>query len=223
MVAAQRRAAGRGPAREIALWLSNVFLGVALGLLAYSAITNFVADSEQQALAAANPEVYEHEVVDEAGPALDFEAWEEEDLAYWENLPAGGVFGRLVSEKMGLDHVVIKGVRPADLKKGPGWITYTDVPGPTGNCGISGHRTTYGAPFRELDKLKPGDEVVFFSPYRRYTYRVREKFSVTPDKTEVVDTTEEPQLTMTACHPPYSARLRLIVQSDLIEVRRLSR
>ena len=65
----------------------------------------------------------------------------------------GGVFGRLVIERMELDTLVVKGHTRAVLKKGPGWIDYTDLPGPTGNAGISGHRTTYGAPFRRLDEL----------------------------------------------------------------------
>jgi sortase (surface protein transpeptidase) len=69
--------------------------------------------------------------------------------------------------------------------------------------------------------LTDGDEVLFFSPFRRYTYRVMRSFTVTPDRVDVVASTEAPTLTLTACHPPYSARLRLIVQAELIEVRRL--
>lgn len=161
--------------------------------------------------------------VSEEGPALNFDKWESEDAAHWRSLKPGQAFGRLVARDMRLDAVVVKGVSYGDLRRGPGWIDYTDLPGPTGNVGISGHRTTYGAPFRKLDQLKPGDIIRFYSPYRRYTYRVRRSFSVTPDRVEVVATTETPTLTLTACHPPYSARLRLIVQSELIEVKRLAR
>lgn len=203
-------------------WLGNVFLGMAGGLLVYYSMTNLVTSTEQAELRAEVPAVaYEHTIVE--GPALDFAGWEEEDVAYWDDLSDGGAFGRIVAEKMGLDSVVVKGVTPADLRRGPGWITYTDMPGPTGNCGISGHRTTYGAPFRQLDKLQEGDTIEFYSPYRRYTYQVLRTFRVTPDKVEVVDSTDEPVLTLTACDPPYSARYRLIVQSELVEVRRLSR
>lgn len=205
--------------------VGNMLLGLALGLLGYYAATNAVSAVEQRTLRASAPaQLYETRVVPSAeatGPAMDFSGWEEQDLAFWNGLGEGDAFGRLVAEPMGLDSIVVKGTSRADLRKGPGWITYTDVPGPTGNCGISGHRTTYLAPFRRLDRMEPGDTIDFYSPYRRYTYRVRKKFAVTPDRVEVVATTESPTLTLTACHPPYSARQRLIVQSDLVEVRLL--
>lgn len=201
----------------------NVFLGIAVGILGYYAITDAVTRFEQRALRAGVPDGMYATVIADEGPALDFEGWEEEDAAYWNGLKPGEAFGRLVAEDMGLDSVVVKGVTRADLKKGPGWIPYTDLPGPTGNVGISGHRTTYGAPFRLLDRLDTGDTIEFFSPFRRYRYRVKRVFSVTPDKTEVVASTDRPTLTLTACHPPYSARLRLIVQADLVEAKRIPR
>lgn len=201
--------------------MGNVFLGVAVGILGYYAITDTVTRVEQSALRSQAPRGMYATVVTEAGPVLDFEDWEQEDVAYWEALEPGEAFGRLLSLEMGLDSVVVKGVARSDLKKGPGWIPYTDLPGPTGNVGISGHRTTYGAPFRQLHLLEPGDTIELFSPFRRYRYRVRRVFAVTPDKTEVVATTDQPSLTLTACHPPYSARLRLIVQADLVEAKRI--
>lgn len=200
--------------------LGNLLLGVAIGLLSYYAVTDLLTRLEQQGLRAEVPPIaYEHII--KPGPTLDFEGWASEDRAYWQKLPRGGAFGRLVIDRMKLDAVVVKGHKRQQLMKGPGWITYTSLPGPFGNCGISGHRTTYGAPFRDLDRLKPGDTIEFYSPYRRYTYKVRRVFTVRPDGVGVLESTKQPVLTLTACHPPYSARLRLIVQSDLVEVRRL--
>ena len=205
--------------------LGNVFLGIAVGLLGYYGLTSLLTWAEQGRL--------RHELdrfggvsatvpqVDSTGPVLDFGDWESTDKAYWDGLAEGGVFGRMVIERMSLDAVIVKGVAVADLKKGPGWVTYTDLPGPTGNCGISGHRTTYLAPFRRIDQLEVGDVIDLYSPYRRYRYTVTRAFTVTPDKVEVFDTTEEPTLTLTACHPPYSARYRYIIQADLTGVRRL--
>ena len=202
---------------------SNVLLGMAVGLLGYYGVTDLFAGVEQSSLREEAPAaVLRERVVAKPGSPFDFEGWEAEDADYWGDLKAGKVFGRLVAEEMDLDAVIVKGVSRADLQRGPGWITYTDLPGPTGNCGISGHRTTYGAPFRKLDRLDVGDTIDLYSPFRRYRYRVKKTFSVTPDKVEVVDSTEEPMLTLTACHPPYSAKYRLIVQSDLIEVKRLA-
>lgn len=199
--------------------LGNVFLGIAVGLIGYYAVTNLVTRSAQSDLQTQIPRVTDEPA---ATNTMDFSGWRSHDRAYWLKLAEGQAFGRLVIPSAKIDSMVVKGVSRADLRKGPGWIAYTDLPGPTGNCGISGHRTTYGAPFRQLDELKPGDTIRFYSPYRRYTYRVRKKFAVTPDKTEVVRTTKKPTLTLTACHPPYSARYRLIVQSDLVEVIRLA-
>ncbi len=200
---------------------SNLFLGIAVGLLGYYGVTDFVTRMTQSSLRATVPSGLLAADVITSGPSLDFEGWAEQDEAYWKGLRNGEPFGRISAPEMGLDAIVLKGVSRADLKRGPGWITYTDLPGPTGNCGISGHRTTYGAPFRRLDRLSPGDTIEIQSPFRRYTYRVRRVFRVTPDRTEVVASTDAPTLTLTACDPPYSARLRLIVQSDLVEVRRV--
>ncbi|PKQ36915.1 MAG: hypothetical protein CVT59_10535 [Actinobacteria bacterium HGW-Actinobacteria-1] len=208
--------------------LGNVFLGVAVGLLGYYGLTSILSWTEQARLrqelehlgsvSASAPDDID---VSTHGPALDFTDWESQDKAYWDGLAEGDIFGRLVIERMDLDTIVVKGVGVADLKKGPGWVTSTALPGPSGNCGISGHRTTYLAPFRRIDQLVSGDVIDFYSPYRRYRYTVVRTFTVTPDKVEVFDPTEVPTLTLTACHPPYSARLRYIVQAEITEVRPL--
>lgn len=153
---------------------------------------------------------------------MDFDGWAEEDETHWTSLEPGAVFGRIVIPAIELDSLVVNGVTTADLRRGPGWIDWTDLPGPTGTCGISGHRTTYGAPFGRLGELKPGDTIDVYSPYRRYRYSVTASLVVLPHQVEVVESTEDPSLTLTACHPPYSARYRLAVQADLVEVRRVS-
>ncbi|HSV94148.1 MAG TPA: class E sortase [Desulfobacterales bacterium] len=206
--------------------MGNLFIGVALGLLSYYLLTDFVTARRQEALrdeiaglgtmGAPSPD----RLVDE--PELTgWETWREEDVAYWGGLDSGGVFGRLVIERMDLDVVVVLGSGTEELTKGPGWIKYTDLPGQTGNVGIAGHRTTYGAPFRRLDELARGDRIHLYSPFREYTYEVVEVRIVTPDQVEVMRTTEEPRLTLSACHPPHSARYRLIVHAGLVEMRRL--
>lgn len=210
-----------GASRVVFRVLGDVFMGIALGLLAYYGVTNLQTAAEQSQLReSAPPRVYRERVA-ATGPTLDFDGWEEQDQAYWKRLRKGQTIGRLTASRMKLDVLVVKGVRRVDLQKGPGWIEYTSLPGPVGNTGVSGHRTTYGAPFRKLDRLRKGDTVVFYSPFRRYTYRVKRVFSVTPDRVDVVGPTKTPTLTLTACHPPYSARYRLIVQADLVEVKRL--
>lgn len=212
--------------------LSNVFFGMALGLLSYYALTSGMGWLGQREL---RREVAEVRVFDAADPAgeivaptatssgatLDWAGWDVEDRTYWEGLsPGSGVFGRIVIPDIGLDTLVLPGVTPEDLRKGPGWIDWTQLPGPEGTAGIAGHRTTYGAPFRRLDELEAGDTIDLYSPYRRYRYKVVRKLVVRPDETYVVDAADEPMLTLTACHPPYSARYRLAVQAELVEVTR---
>lgn len=219
--------------------LGNVLLGTALGLLAYYLVTDEVARQEQEALleeaaelgpmGTPSPDLRLDEPDPDSDPDMDpepepaytgWETWLEQDIEYWRELEDQGVFGRLVIEGMDLDAVVVRGVDREALKRGPGWMPYTDVPAQDrGNVGIAGHRTTYGAPFRRLDDLESGDIVYLYSPFRRYTYEVVEKFTVTPDEVEVVRTTEEPMLTLSACHPPYSAAYRLIVRSKLVDMQ----
>jgi LPXTG-site transpeptidase (sortase) family protein len=210
---------------------SNVLLGIALGLISYYALTELVGwlgqrDLREQAtdvptFTASAPEAL-LEQQEEPPVVLDFENWDAEDRAYWEGLEDGEPFGRLVIPAMELDVIVVKGATPTTLRQGPGWIGWTDLPGPTGTCGISGHRTTYGAPFRRLDEVTEGDTIDLFSPYRRYRYEVTASLVVLPSQVEVVASTEQPTLTLTACHPPYSAAYRLAVQADLVEVERIT-
>jgi sortase A len=72
-----------------------------------------------------------------------------------------------------------------------------------------------------LDRLAEGDTIDLFSPYRRYRYVVERQLIVTPDRVEVFSSTLEPTLTLTACHPPFSARYRIVVQARLSDVRRI--
>jgi len=199
--------------RSVARLASDWLFGFALGLLAYQGVTDGLAARSQAALRSEMPGLTA------PAPAVtsvfDFSAWER-DKAYWDGLEPGQPFATIVCEAMGLDAVVVKGVEPRDLRRGPGWAPYTDVPGPIGNCGISGHRTTYGAPFRRIDRLRPGDRIVLAGPFTTFEYEVKRVFVVRPDQTEVFATTEEPSLTLTACHPPYSARYRIVARAVLV-------
>ncbi|MRR38954.1 class E sortase [bacterium] len=206
--------------------MGNLFLGMAIGLAAYTGLTDIAARIDQAALrdglGAVGGEVAPADFVDSA-EKFDFTGWEQQDRVYWLQLPDGEVFGRLVIGRIELDTLVVKGHSRRVLKRGPGWIDYTDLPASSGNVGIAGHRTTYGAPFRRLNELQPGDTIDLYSPFRRYRYAVSGSQRVTPDRVDVMDaTTPEPRLTLSACDPPYSARYRLIVSADLVDVSRIA-
>lgn len=122
--------------------------------------------------------------------------------------------------------VVVEGVGVDDLKKGPGHIPGTAMPGEVGNVVLSGHRTTYGAPFNRFDELDPGEQVVLETREGWYTYTIRGSQIVDPTAVEVTfpvpgDADAVPTerlLTLTTCHPKYSAKQRLIVRGVLEEM-----
>jgi sortase A len=116
---------------------------------------------------------------------------------------------------------VVEGVTLSDLQRGPGRYPGTAMPGQPGNFAVAGHRTTYGAPFFHLDQLQPGDEVhVTDRAAARWVYRVVEERVVGPDDVSVIGPdplgTGAPTLTLTTCHPRFSARQRLIVFAELV-------
>jgi len=104
-----------------------------------------------------------------------------------------------------------------DLKKGPGHYPGTPLPGQEGNAAIAGHRTTYGAPFHRLDELEPGDEITVTTVQGEFTYIVAETLIVSPTQVDVLEDKGDNRLTLSACHPKYSARQRIIVVSKLAE------
>ena len=115
---------------------------------------------------------------------------------------------------------VVPGVTLADLQRGPGHYPGTALPGEDGNFAVAGHRTTYGAPFFNLDQLRRGDEVLVTAPDgTRYTYVVRRQEIVDPGETWVLAPDPlgrgRPLVTLTTCHPRFSAAQRLIVFAEL--------
>ena len=109
------------------------------------------------------------------------------------------------------------GVTVDQLKRGPGHYEETPLPGQAGNAAIAGHRTTYGAPFNRIDELEPGDEIVVTTVQGEFTYIVKEQLIVSPKQVEVLEDAGDNRLTLTACHPKYSARERIVVVSELAE------
>ena len=119
---------------------------------------------------------------------------------------------------IGVKKFVVAGVQTADLKKGPGHYPDTPFPGELGNAAIAGHRTTYGEPFRQLDELELGDEIKVTDLFgREFVYRVTGTQIVGPSDSWVVATTDPTiaTLTLTTCHPEFSAKQRLIVSAEL--------
>jgi sortase A len=127
----------------------------------------------------------------------------------------GNVLGKIEIPKIGLTAYVVEGVETDDLKNGPGHYPGTPLPGQKGNAAIAGHRSTYGAPFANVDDLQPGDAITVTTLQGVFHYAVTGQEIVSPNDVAVLDPTEDNQLTLTACHPKYSASKRIIIHSQL--------
>lgn len=128
----------------------------------------------------------------------------------------GQPVGRIRMARIGLSTVVVAGTDTGSLRKGPGHYPETPLPGGRGTVGIAGHRTTYGAPFRRIDKLRPGDRVEVEMPYGRFVYSVERTRIVPPTATWVTDRVSYDRLILSACHPLYSAAKRIVVFARLL-------
>lgn len=124
----------------------------------------------------------------------------------------GDAVAILVIPQIDVDVVIVEGTDTESLKRGPGHYTKTAYPWQDrGRVAIAGHRTTYGAPFWSLDKLRPGDRIILQTEYGTFRYEVTRSFIIVPSNDSVLDQTTEPTLVLTTCNPRFSAAQRLIV------------
>lgn len=213
--------------------LGRIFVGAGLILLFYTGYllwgTGVYTKQEQQHAAekiAQNPIITEQQLTGGAIPPAR---------------PAGGAkigepLFTLKIPKIGLETVVVEGVdKDASLKKGPGHfpdcnaisteecVNDAKYPGEHGNVAISGHRTTYGAPFFKLNELEKGDVIDFISGRARYRYKMREQKIMDPvTGFGTVEQHGVDEVTLTACHPRFSATQRIIIQGDYVGASLLS-
>jgi sortase A len=143
-----------------------------------------------------------------------------------DSTPIGHGIGVLRIPRFGSEYheVIVQGVSVTDLEKGPGHITTTADPGARGNFVVSGHRTTYGHPFNQLDTLKGGDVVVVETKTSWLTYQVDTLRVVLPTAYDVTQPVPPESgfskpghyITFTTCTPKYSASHRLIMFGELV-------
>jgi sortase A len=127
----------------------------------------------------------------------------------------GQAIGRIKMPRIGASFVVVQGTGTGDLQKGPGHYPDTPLPGLGGTVAIAGHRTTYLAPFRHVDDLKPGDSIVLEMPYGLFTYKVQRTRIVKPTAVWITQPVGYARLVLSACHPLYSASHRIVVFARL--------
>lgn len=128
----------------------------------------------------------------------------------------GQPFGLLSIGKIELETVLFEGVDRKTLKQGPGHMPWTPLPGQPGNAVVSGHRTTYGRPFYHLDQLVLGDQIEVETAIGVSVYEIKVIEIVAPTDVYVTEPIPGAWLTLTTCHPRFSAAERLVIQAELV-------
>jgi sortase A len=151
-------------------------------------------------------------------PNVERQARELADV-FSRQVETGQGIGRLEIPSIDLDVVVVQGTDTSSLQKGPGHYPETAFPGQGKTIGIAGHRTTYAAPFHDINEIADGDEIALEMPYGNFTYTVQKHEIVEPSQVEIVDDVGYERLVLTACHPLYSAAQRWAVFAELSDVQ----
>jgi sortase A len=127
------------------------------------------------------------------------------------------LIGRMQIPKLGLDHDVYEGITMNNIDHGPSHWPGSAWPGQVGNAVFSGHRITHDHPFRHIDELTAGDQVIFEMRGVRSVYRVVSEQVVTPKDMWIANPSTTPTATLFACHPPGSKRYRYVVHLALAD------
>jgi sortase A len=190
---------GRRWARRLLSGLSLALLVAGIGFLAYPFGTDLYQSRLQSRLdrQLASPELRQ--------------AYRERRVATGDSLT------RIRIPKIDVDVVVVEGVTPSALRAGAGHYPQTPLPCEIGNVAIAGHRTSFGKPFANVDKLAPGDVIILETPIGACTYEVdRAPYVVAPTDFSPIAPSADRTLTLTSCHPKGSAKQRIIVKARFV-------
>jgi sortase A len=129
----------------------------------------------------------------------------------------GDAVAKLIIPRLDTELYVVEGDGDGELRRGPGHMAGTPMPGQDGNCVIAGHRDTH---FRVLKDIRKGDAIVLQTGDGEYTYRVSDTQVVLPSNTASLQPTSDAELHLITCYPFYylgSAPQRFVVQARLQE------
>jgi sortase A len=148
-------------------------------------------------------------VADQAGLLAD---------RFEDRVEVGDAIGKVRIPSIDADYVFVEGTDTGTLQRGPGHYPDTRYPGQGGTAGVAGHRTTYLAPFRNIDEIREGEEVILETPYATFVYEVEGSRVVAPTRVGIVRNVGYERVVLTACHPLYSAAERYAVFARLERV-----
>ena len=130
----------------------------------------------------------------------------------------GDAVARIRIPRLGLSAVVVNGTDRETLKRGPGRYLPSAMPGEGELVYIAGHRTTYGAPFSRIDKLRKGDRVLVELPYGTFSYVITGHRIVPSNELSVLRSKGHEQLVLQACHPRFFATHRYLAYARPVSV-----
>jgi sortase A len=204
--------------RRLLRWLGTLLIVGGVGLLAWALVvwrwedpfTSLYTSYEQRELSSVL-----HDRFVTFGPPSDAAA---DARRYRRESKGGGAIGRLDVPRLDLRMVLLYGVGPETLKRGPGVHPRTFFPGQNRLVYIAGHRTTYGAPFAKIDSMRKGDLIRVEMPYGTFTYTVTRHRIVAATNLSVLRTNRYEQIALQACHPRFFASHRWITYGRLTKV-----
>jgi sortase A len=141
-----------------------------------------------------------------------------EAAAYRRQATTGQAIGRIEVPRMGLNIVVVNGTDESSLEKGPGRYLGSAMPGQGQLVYIAGHRTTFLAPFSNIDQLRKGDSITLEMPYATFVYRVTGHRIVPATDLAVLKSPGHELLELQACHPRFFATHRYIAYALPVKV-----
>jgi LPXTG-site transpeptidase (sortase) family protein len=127
------------------------------------------------------------------------------------------VIGTIELPRIGVTADIQEGITLTAINRGPGHWPHTAMPGALGNVVIAGHRTTYSKPFNRLNELQPGDRVTMTTADGRFDYEVRGIVIVPGEAVDIATQSYAHTATLFACHPPGSARQRIVAKLRLLD------
>lgn len=116
---------------------------------------------------------------------------------------------------LGLHEIVVEGTSSGLTEKAPGHVRATPFPGQRGNAAIAARRTSFGAPFRDLDRLVRGDRITVTTAQGRSQYEVTSVDVAASDDKSVFRSDRRGTLTLLTSDPPVVANQWLFVRAQL--------
>lgn len=155
-------------------------------------------------------------VLDKLHGAAELEKLKQLALAHKVNLRSEQTIALLEIPKIGVNVIVVEGTGDGSLRKGPGHLEETPLPGMGGNFAVAGDRVLYGGPFLNLDELAAGDEIFLKTSYGRFNYTVADSHLTTPEDVSILNSSGSEVITLITCDPPWDTSRRLVVQGKLV-------